>query len=97
MWKGRAQKSRAHEYEAFVTKNVFPKIEAIEGHRATYLLQRMVDGEVEFVVLTLWESMDAIRRFAGEDSLRAVVEPEARSILSSFEETVAHYDVVYEA
>lgn len=97
MWKGRAQKARAHEYEAFVTKSVLPKIAAIEGHRGTYLLHRADGDDVEFVVLTLWESIDAIRHFAGADPLRAVVEPEARSILSSFDETAAHYDVVYQS
>jgi hypothetical protein len=45
-------------------------------------------------VITLWESMDAIRRFAGEDADRAVVEPEARAVLSEFDDGVRHYEVM---
>lgn len=47
----------------------------------------------EFLVITLWDSMDAIRRFAGEDSERAVVEPEARAVLAEFDDFVRHYEV----
>jgi heme-degrading monooxygenase HmoA len=50
--------------------------------------------EVEFLVLTLWESMEAIRAFAGDQPERAVVEPEARAALVRFETTVAHYEVL---
>lgn len=96
MWKGCTQKARAHEYEGFVTENVFPAIERIEGHRGTYLLQRGDKDDVEFVVLTLWDSMDAIKRFAGDEPTRAVVEPEARAILTSFEESIAHFDMLYQ-
>jgi heme-degrading monooxygenase HmoA len=96
MWKGRAQSARAHEYERFVTEHVFPAIEAIEGHRGSYLLQRAENDDVEFVVLTLWDSMEAIQRFAGAQTSRPVVEPEARAILSSFDDSVRHYALLYE-
>jgi heme-degrading monooxygenase HmoA len=48
-----------------VWKKVFPALRAIEGHRGAYLLCRTVGGAIELVVLTLWESMEAVRRFAG--------------------------------
>jgi hypothetical protein len=50
--------------------------------------------EVEFLVLTLWESMEAIRGFAGEQPEVAVVEPEARAALVRFDSTVTHYEVL---
>ena len=50
--------------------------------------------EIEFLVLTLWDSMDAVRAFAGDQPERAVVEPEARAALVRFESTVAHYEVL---
>jgi heme-degrading monooxygenase HmoA len=58
------------------------------------LLRREVDDGTELVVLTLWESMEAVRRFAGPDPDKAVVEPEARAVLTSFDEYVTHFGVV---
>ena len=48
----------------------------------------------EFLVLTYWESMDAIRKFAGDRPELAVVAPNARALMREFDETVRHYDVV---
>ena len=59
-----------------------------------YVLQRAVRDEIEFVVLTLWDSMDSVHAFAGDDYEAAVVPPEARRVLSSFDERVLHYEVV---
>ena len=61
---------------------------------AALLLQRSAEGSVEFLVLTLWDSMDAVREFPGPDPERAVVEPNARAVLSDFDELVRHYDVI---
>jgi heme-degrading monooxygenase HmoA len=58
------------------------------------LLQRTVGGAIEFVVLTLWESMEAVRRFAGVKPEKAVVEPEAKAVLTAFVESVTHFEVV---
>jgi uncharacterized protein YciI/heme-degrading monooxygenase HmoA len=95
MWKGRASDEKAGEYVDFVTKKIFPSLRAIEGHRGAYLLRRAVDGAIEFVVLTLWESMEAVRRFAGSKPEKAVVEPEARAVLSGFDETATHFEVIH--
>jgi len=59
-----------------------------------YLLRHRGMEEIEFLVLTLWESMDAIRGFAGDQPELAVVEPEARAALVRFESMVAHYEVL---
>ena len=56
---------------------MFPKLRAIEGYLGNYLLSRDVEYGVELVVLTLWESMEAVRRFAGPEPNKVVVEPEA--------------------
>ncbi|MGA2980613.1 MAG: YciI-like protein [Terriglobales bacterium] len=95
MWRGRATVEKSGEYVAHAKIKVFPALSAIEGHRGAYLLQRAVNGAAEFVVLTLWESMEAVRRFAGATSEKAVVEPEARAVLSAFDEYVAHFEVVH--
>ena len=49
---------------------------------------------MEFVVMTLWDSMDAVRRFAGAQPDKAVIEPEARAVLTSCDESVTHFEVV---
>jgi heme-degrading monooxygenase HmoA len=54
------------------------------------VLTRAEAGAVRITVLTFWDSMDAVREFAGADTDRAVVEEEARSLLLSFDESVRH-------
>jgi hypothetical protein len=57
------------------------------------VLRRADGGRVEFLVMTLWDSMDAVRRFAGDNPEAAVVEPEARAVLSEYDNFVRHYEV----
>jgi uncharacterized protein YciI/heme-degrading monooxygenase HmoA len=100
MWRGRATAEESHAYIEHVTVKVFPALAAIDGHKGAYLLRRAVGGatqdeEIEFVVLTLWDSMEAVRRFAGDTPDKAVVEPEARAVLSSFDDLVTHFEVVH--
>ncbi|HSB75120.1 MAG TPA: antibiotic biosynthesis monooxygenase, partial [Terriglobales bacterium] len=94
MWKGRTTAANGGKYIQHLTNNVFPELRAIAGYRGVYLLRRRSDAEVEFVVLTLWDSMEAIRKFAGPDAEKAVVAPQARAVLSSFDDFVQHYEVV---
>src|SRR5450631_3917210 len=95
MWRARATVEKSGEYVEHATKKVFPALCAIEGHRGAYLLRRAVDGAIELVVLTLWESMEAVRRFAGVKPEKAVVEAEARAALTSFDDSVTHFEVVH--
>jgi len=95
MWRARSTVDKAREYVQHATKKVFPTLQAIEGHRGAYLLRRAIDGAIELVVLTLWESMDAVRNFAGDDPDKAVVEPEARAVLTAFDESVTHFEVIH--
>lgn len=99
MWRGQAKAADADAYERFVTTKVFADLPAIPGHRGAYLLRRPVENgdEVEFIAVTLWESLESIRGFAGEHIDRAVVEPEARAVLSSFDDFVRHYELAHAA
>jgi len=91
LWKGVAgSPAGADAYQRHVTARVFPELRKIPGHKGAQVLRR----DREFLVITFWESMDAIRKFAGPDPERAVVEPEARAVLSEFDEHVSHYEVV---
>ena len=73
---------------------MFPALRAIEGHRGAYLLRHTLNDTLELVVLTLWESMNAVRKFAGAEPDRAVVEPDGRAVLTSFDDFVTHFDVI---
>lgn len=91
LWRGRARTAKdADAYQRHVTTRVLPELKGIPGHRSAQVLRR----KEEFLVITYWESMDAIRRFAGEDPERAVVEPEARAVLAEFDDVVRHYEVM---
>jgi heme-degrading monooxygenase HmoA len=93
-WRGFAAKAKAHAYPDHLLKSVRPKLEQLNGFRGLYLLRRLQGNEVEFRVLTLWESMEAVRSFAGDHPDQAVVEPEARAVLIRFDSAVEHYEVV---
>jgi uncharacterized protein len=94
MWKARSTVEKAGEYVQHASKKIFPALRAIEGHRGAYLLRRALDGAIELVVLTLWDSMTAVRRFAGAAPEKAIVGSEAKAILTSFDEHVTHFEVV---
>jgi molybdopterin/thiamine biosynthesis adenylyltransferase/heme-degrading monooxygenase HmoA len=94
VWRGVASAGPdAHAYLDHLTRDVLPSLEQIGGHRGAQVLRRAHEGGIEFVVITFWDSMDAIRAFAGDEPDRAVVEPAARAVLRDFEETVTHYEV----
>jgi len=96
IWRGRtATAANAGVYSRHVTGTVFPSLKGLAGHRAAWLLRREVDGQTEFLAMTLWESRQAIEAFAGRDIAKAIVEPEARAVLSEFDDFANHYEVVF--
>jgi hypothetical protein len=68
----------------------------MSGARGAYVLRAPVGDEVEFVTITLWDSLDAVREFAGDDHELAVVPPPARRLLSRFDERSRHFETVIE-
>jgi heme-degrading monooxygenase HmoA len=96
LWSGSAGEETADAYEELLRAHVLPGLRRIEGHRGAILLRRDAQEEVEFVTITFFDSLDAIRAFAGDDVEAAVVSPEARALLSRFDERSRHYEVVFE-
>lgn len=96
IWHGWTSFDNADAYEALLRTKILPGIHRVKGYKGTYLLRRNVEEGVEFVTLTLWESMDAVQEFAGEDYEVAVVPPEARMLLSKFDKRSKHYETVIE-
>jgi heme-degrading monooxygenase HmoA len=93
-WRGYAAAAETQVYPKHLLQSVRPKLEQLAGFRGLYLLRSRGLEETEFLVLTLWDSMDAVRSFAGDQPERAVVEPEARAALVRFDDTVHHYEVL---
>jgi len=93
-WRAVAAVDGAEGYERHFRHSVLPDLQALAGFRGAYLMRRETGGHVEIQVLTLWASLAAIREFAGEDITAAVVEPAARAVLTSYDATVTHYDIV---
>jgi len=94
VWRGLALREMVSDYLEHLQKTVFPELYEIDGYRGAYVLRRDLPDSVEINVQTLWESMDAIRKFAGEDITAAVVAPAAQPLFRSYDSTVAHYEIV---
>lgn len=93
-WHGWTSRENAAAYERLLREVVFPHIVAVPGSMGAYLSRRDAGDEVEFVTHTLFESMDAVRAFAGEDYATAVVPPEAQRLLTRYDAASLHYEVV---
>ena len=94
IWHGYTTPENADAYEAMLQPEVLPGISRVKGYRGNYFLRRESGSEVEFITVLLWESLDAIRDFAGPNYENAVVPPERRKVLSRFEERASHYEVI---
>ncbi len=94
LWRGWTSSEDADAYEELLRTKVLPGIHRVPGYKGAYLMRRDVEDGVEFVTLTLFESLDAVRAFAGERHEVAVVPAEARRLLSRFDPTSTHYEIV---
>lgn len=93
VWKGTASADRAAAYVGHLRDRTFPALTTIAGHRGAYVLQRADAAAVQFTVITLWDSIEAIRRFAGDDAEVAVVPAEAQALLQAWEDRAVHWEV----
>jgi heme-degrading monooxygenase HmoA len=93
VWRGVAAHASADAYEGHLRTQTIPELDRIDGFAGSYVLRRPIEEGVEFVVLTLWASADAIRAFAGSDYDVAVVPEEARRLLLRFDERADHFEV----
>jgi len=90
-WRGRTPHNRAESYARHFMYVVLPRLQSLQGFAGGTLLRRAVGDETEFLVLTSWESMDAVKLFAGDTPDVAVVDADARALLSTFDTTVDHW------
>jgi len=93
IWRGWAVPANVSRYRQHFEDSVRPHISALSGFRGCLLLQGGAAPEVEIVAITMWESLDHIRAFAGEDIGTARVEPAAIAVLSRYQKTAEHFEV----
>lgn len=99
IWHGWTTPENADAYEDLLRREILPGIHRVPGYLGAYLLRREPegsDGEVEFVTITRFESMEAVRAFAGDEGSPAVVPAAARTLLTRFDAHSAHYETVLE-
>src|SRR5581483_12369772 len=94
-WRGWTAPADADAYEKLLREVVIPSLHHIDGYRGGYVLRRPAGDEIEFVVINLFDSLDAVRAFAGPDCETAVFEPEAKKLLARVEPKAFHYDVAH--
>ena len=95
IWHGYTKPANADAYEALLKEEIFIGIRGrkIAGFREIQLFRRDLAAEVEFITVMWFDSLEAVRAFAGADYEAAVVPPKARALLSRFDQRSQHYEV----
>lgn len=94
IWHGVTAADRSDEYLEYLNKTGVPDYQATDGNWGVYVLRRIEGDKAHFLLLSLWQSTDAIVKFAGPDMERARYYPEDKAYLLEFEPTVTHYEVL---
>ena len=94
VWHGWTARENADAYESLLRADVLPGIHRVKGYRGAYLLRRDRGEEVEFVTITQFDDMDAVRAFAGVDYEKAVIAPGAHKLLARYDARSAHYETI---
>lgn len=95
-WSGRARRSKGEAYPKHFRDNVASRLRKVSGFLGAHLCHRKLDDEIEFLLITRWQSMEAIRAFAGADAEKAIVEPGAVAALVTYDAVVRHYEAIQE-
>jgi heme-degrading monooxygenase HmoA len=93
MWRGRIRSNDAPEYVAYVNETGIQEQRRTPGNRGSMILQRDLGDETEILVVSLWETLESVRAFAGEPIEQAVYYPRDEAYLLELEPEVAHYEV----
>jgi antibiotic biosynthesis monooxygenase (ABM) superfamily enzyme len=95
IWHGWTKPENAKAYEEMLRDEIFPSIESrkIRGYRGAELFIHEDGNEVEFVTLLRFESMEAVKEFAGADESKPVIYPKAESLLTRMDQRSTHYRI----
>jgi heme-degrading monooxygenase HmoA len=93
-WRGVAKREFADAYVEHLHSETFPQLVHLPGFHDASILRRDVEQGVEFLVVTVWKSLDAIRSFAGNDPESAVVPAKVQQMMIEYDRRPRHYQVV---
>jgi heme-degrading monooxygenase HmoA len=93
VWHGYTKPENADAYESLLKPELLPGLSKVKGYKSSYLLRKDLGGEVEFITIIFWDSIDAIRAIAGADYETAVIPEERRKYLARYDQKAAHYEV----
>ena len=93
-WRGLARAERAADYVRHLRTATFPALARLPGFVDASILSRTLAGGVEFLIVTRWESLDSIARFAGAEPQRAVVPAEVAQMMLEFDAAATHFEVL---
>jgi heme-degrading monooxygenase HmoA len=98
IWHGWTSPENADRYEILLKTEVLPGIAAmnVRGYRDVQVFRRSLDDEVEFITIMRFDSLEAVRQFAGKDYEQAHVPAKAREVLARFDQRSQHYEIVEE-
>lgn len=93
VWYGTADSKHADNYASHVKNDIYPIFSKIKGNLGAKVLRRKVEDGVEFMVMTIWDSMESIKEFAQHDVERAVVAEIAQPMFLRYDDHVSHFTV----
>jgi heme-degrading monooxygenase HmoA len=95
-WKGVAKREKAKEYVEHLQNDTFKQLTNINGFISAKILERDLDKGIEFLIITVWESVDAIKQFSGSNIEMAVVPEQVHEMMLTYGNTVQHYKINFE-
>ncbi len=94
IWTGVTRAEQAEEYHEYIKRTGIPGLTQTPGNRGVYVLRRPGNNEVHFMMISLWDSYEAIQAFAGDDISLARLYPDDKDFLVRYDSKVTHYDSV---
>jgi heme-degrading monooxygenase HmoA len=95
-WQGITRREDADRYIAHLKKDTLPQLASLAGFIRATILRREVAEGTQFQVVTVWESIEAIRAFSGSDAEEAVVPPAAQALMVEFDRRAVHYEIAFD-
>jgi heme-degrading monooxygenase HmoA len=94
IWHGATKPEDADKYESMLKPELLPGLNQVPGFKGSYLLRRDCGAEIEFITIILWESLERLKEFAGEDYEVSIIPEERQKYLLRHDAKAAHYEVV---
>lgn len=94
IWHGWTAREDADAYQDMLNSDVLPGIHRVKGYRGAYVLRRDDGDEVEFMTMTIFENLEAVKQFAGEDYTKPIVQGLAQRLLRRADARATHFQIV---